>query len=156
MTEPIIPVPRPAADVIDIGPRLQKKKQKTCDHSNCAVDMDAAALWCLDCDLPLDPWWFIRRDASSRDAALAQRNKLYERHEKWCQDVKALEVRLTAEIQHLYDVKNRLQNESVHGERLGNLARRRRRRAPATSPTSPPTPTPPQAFAKILDADGKL
>jgi hypothetical protein len=124
--------------VINIEPFIRRKKRSACHHIHVEVDDDAASLTCIDCDAELDPWWFLRRQAHNReewqasiDARRQEMDALVEKHNAWV--VKANETirECNAQIQHLYDVKNRLGNALINGERLGNLARRRpRRRAP--------------------------
>ncbi len=123
--------------VISLEPLIRRRKQRACKHVHVEVDDDAASLTCITCDAEIDPWWYIRRLASHEvrvrehyDEINRQGLAAIEKHNAWVVTANATIQRLNAEIQHLADVKNKLTNESVNGERLGTVARRHRRRVP--------------------------
>lgn len=124
--------------VIPIEAFIRRKKKGTCPHLHVEVDDDAASLSCSDCDAELDPWWFLRYQARNQElweahtqAQQKELDEVVEKHNRWVAQANETIRIFNAQIQHLCDVKNRLSNEMIGGERLGSLARRRpRRRVP--------------------------
>ncbi len=125
-------------DITNIEPFIRRRKKRSCPHLHVEVCDDAQSLSCVDCDVELDPWWFLRNWAHNEeawDAHLAaqqrQMDAMFAKHNAWVEQANVTIADYNQQIQHLCDVKNRLQNEVIGGERLGSLARRRpRRRVP--------------------------
>jgi DNA repair exonuclease SbcCD ATPase subunit len=123
------------SEVLDLAPRLRWKQQKDCKHLNVEVANDSAELSCRTCGRPLDPWWFLRRQAADAEEWgrwFAEQRGIAAQLEK---DIAArveaanqLIARLNDEIRALNDTRSRLQNESANG-RLHAHVRRPRRRA---------------------------
>ena len=117
------------SDVIDIGPRLTRKKQAACKHNNVEVDLAVASLTCTDCDGELDPWWYLRRWATASDRELAEWSRAREEHERWVKVGNAEIAKLNAEIARLHEIKRDLGNEKVGDKTLRAVAARARRRS---------------------------
>jgi len=124
-------------DIIDLRPYIRRKQQLACSHQHVEVGHEGdASLACTDCGAEIDPWWFIRRlgdwehrlKERHRDYIVAYDTKVKE-GEALVAKLNATIARLNGEISHLYDVRNRLSNESVNGQRLSAAARRRRPRS---------------------------
>ena len=122
-------------DIVDLRPYIRRKQQLTCSHQHTEVGHEGdASLTCGDCGAEIDPWWFIRR-LSDWETRLKERHREYtvayeakvKEGEALVAKLNAMISRLNDEIGHPYDVKNRLSNESINGQRLGAAAARRRR-----------------------------
>jgi hypothetical protein len=126
MTEPTDPAPIP---ILDLAPRLAKKKADACKHDCCEVDMDAAELSCTECGAELDPWWYLRRMARDEAAEIKRKQDAIARFDAWCAQANAKSSKLTDEIAELLAVKNQLWNTPVDGVPLGSIAAKRNRRS---------------------------
>jgi hypothetical protein len=124
--------------VTSIEPYIRRRKRSACPHLQVDVCDDEARVVCVDCDAELDPWWVLRNMAHRHEVLTAhyesQRQEMaaqVDKHNAWIATANETIVAYNQQIQHLCDVKNRLSNEHIGGERLGTLARRRpRRRVP--------------------------
>lgn len=121
--------------VLDLQPYIRRRARSACKHNHVEVDDDAASLTCVDCDADLDPWWYIRKLAHDVEVQRAYYDDLHKKadaqiaqHAAWIEEANARIRAYNADIQHLTDVKSKLQNEHINGERLGTVARRHRRR----------------------------
>ncbi len=123
--------------VIAIEPFIRRKRLGACEHHHVEVDDVAASLTCCDCGVALDPWtylrWLARQDeiwTRRHDEEKKEMADMVAKHNAWIAEANQRITDYNAAVQHLVDVKNRLSNEVIGGERLGAMARRRRRRTP--------------------------
>lgn len=123
------------SDVLDLMPRLRKSQQDKCGHQRVTVHPTAAQLTCDDCELEIDPWWYIRAVADSfididkrRDATEASITALLEEGNAKIDKLNETIMRLNGEVTRLTGVYNKLYNQQTpDGRLLGGAARARTR-----------------------------
>lgn len=118
--------------VIDITPLIRAKQQSQCEHPQVEVSLTEAELTCSSCKAPIDPWWYIRRQATAADSRRAVYEQKYAEIE--ADIARTLETlqSLKDEIGVLNATRSRLWNERVGGRALGAQVRRPRARARRT------------------------
>lgn len=120
--------------ILDIMPLIRLRQKQACTHPSCEVATDEAEILCVMCGAPLNPWDVLRDLADHHEQWKAKEAELQAviakqlaEHDAWIARANTDRKRLHDEIAHLTDVKNRLGNEDIAGERLVNIARRKRR-----------------------------
>ena len=136
------------SDIIDLGPRLLARKQADCTHTRALVCDTTASLTCDECGAEIDPWWYLRKLAND-ESILRTNVERYSQLEdqakvKYEAAVKRMNEhleRLTNEVNHLINERNRLWNLAVPGDGrpLGSVSRRTRRRTVSTGKPTPDT-----------------
>jgi hypothetical protein len=119
------------SNVIDIKPRLIARRKSECKHRSVLVGMTEAVLECETCGAALDPWWYIRREATEAESVIEGANRLADAKLDECNKAIATTNetlrRLNAEVEALNATRNRLANEVVNGQRVGSSVRGRRK-----------------------------
>jgi hypothetical protein len=113
-------------DIIDLAPRIRRKRMPECTHESVEVDDTAASLTCADCEVELDPWWWLRRQAHDHEAEQKRQAKAQAQLDEWLRTANEKCQALHAEIVRLTEAKNRLWNTQVDGRPLGAITKRRR------------------------------
>lgn len=122
------PPPRPPASVLDLRPVLKRKRAAECPHDYAEVSETTASLTCGDCELEIDPWWYLRKLANDDERRCAEVTAVIEQYNAWCTSANEKLKRLHDEISQLTATKNRLYNEHApDGRIIGQHVGRRRR-----------------------------
>lgn len=127
------------AKVVDLVPRIRIAKQRSCAHMRVSVDMTAASLTCEDCDVEVDPWWYLRVMATRREATIKEHDariaaleveykKAYAWHAAQVERMNADIVEKNSRINHLNSLLTKLRNTEVNGTALRNYTRNGKRR----------------------------
>lgn len=119
--------------VIDLAPRLRRKRQDSCRHEEFSVDDVLPDVTCDLCGAQIDPWFVLRTMAHRWDEMEARVKR--EVAEAVAKGTAAIEQmnrqieRLNVELAELTERKNRLWNEQIAGRPLGSYRKVRARKA---------------------------
>jgi len=118
--------------VIDIGPRIRRKKLETCNHDSVSVSMTRQELTCDECEKDIDPWVWIRSICLQGEQWAEHYEKMHAAAQAdFEQKLASLNARLkhhADEVNRLIDTQNRLNNEEVNGVKLRHAKRYTRKR----------------------------